>query len=195
MARNVVLVLACCLAAAGCSAKRGMEVPPVDYAELAVAGAKPAVDYDAQVGAPVEGAVLPLPHFQERVEHVLAASGMFSRVRAAKGAEEFHLSFAMAPRPLPQGQVVYGIVCGVTACLVPFWSRETFVLTVDVQKGGKTLKRYEYQEHVEVFAWTPVGIITELANTQASDDVADALLLVFLKDLKRDGLLEPPPGK
>ena len=195
MARNVVLVLACCLAAAGCSAKRGMEVPPVEYAELATAGPRPAVDYDAQVGAPVEGAVLPLPHFQERVEHVLAASGMFSRVRAAKGAEEFHLSLAFAPRPLPQGQVVYGIVCGVTACLVPFSSRETFVLTVDVQKGGETLKRYEYQEHVEVFAWTPVGIITELANTQASDDVADALLLAFLKDLKRDGLLEPPPGK
>ncbi|MCX5673918.1 MAG: hypothetical protein NTX87_02820 [Planctomycetota bacterium] len=195
MARNLVIVLACCLAAAGCSAKRGMEVPPVDYAELATAGPKPAVDYEAQVGGAVEGAVLPLPRFEERVEHVLAASGMFSRVRAAKGAEEFHLSLALAPKPLPEGQVIYGIVSGVTACLVPFWSRETFVLTVDVQKGGKTLKRYEYQEHVEVFAWTPVGIITELANTQATDDVADALLLAFLKDLKRDRLLEPPPGK
>jgi len=195
MVRNLVLVLVCCLAAAGCSAKRGMEVPPVDYAELATAGPKPAVDYEARVGGAVEGAVLPLPHFQQRVEHVLAASGMFSRVRAGKGAEEFHFVFAFAPRPLPEGRVVYGIVCGVTACLVPFWSRETFALAVDVQKGGKTLKRYEYQEHVEVFAWTPVGLVAELTNTQASDDVADALLLAFLKDLKRDGLLEPPPGK
>jgi hypothetical protein len=195
MARNVVLVLACCLAAAGCSAKRGMEVPPVDYAELATAGPKPAVDYEAQVGGATEGAVLPLPHFQERVEHVLAASGMFSRVRAAKGAEEFHFVLAFAPAPLPEGRVVYSVVSGVTACVVPFAGRETFVLTAEVQKGGRTLKRYEYQEHVDVFAWTPVGLIAQLGNTQATDEVADALLLAFLKDLKRDRLLEPPPAK
>lgn len=195
MVRNFVLVLACCLVAAGCSANRGMEVPPVDYAELATAGPKPAVDYEAQVGGAVEGAVLPLPRFQQRVEHVLAASGMFSRISAAKGAEEFHLSLALAPKPLTQGQVIYGIVSGVTACLVPYRGRETFVLAVDVQKGGQTLKRYEYQEHVEVFAWTPVGLVAELTNTRATDEVADALLLAFLKDLKRDRLLEPPPGK
>ena len=168
---------------------------PVNYGDLAPARSKPSVDYDVQTSDRVDGTVLPQPRLRDRVQEVFERSGLFSRVQPGPGAGEYHVAIVFGGLPLEEGQRVYGVISGATACLAPLVNNETYVMVANVTKGDRPVKRYEYRERMEVFAWSPVGMVAELADTKAMDGLVDAMLLSLLRDLQHDGILETATAK
>jgi hypothetical protein len=71
------------------------------------------------------------------------------------------------------------------------YDKNDLILTADVKKDGQVIKQYVYKDHVNFWGKDLLVVIAPIYTPKkAVRETMDAMLLVFLHDLKEDKLLE-----
>ncbi|MBI3848475.1 MAG: hypothetical protein HY292_27905 [Planctomycetes bacterium] len=139
---------------------------------------------------------------RDDVRKVLERSGYFSRVHPGAGTEPYHLKFVFSDatgatqRSFQSVNAVFFIL---SFTMIPMFESGIDALVVDVQSRNRTLRQYHYRESQGGICWTPVGFLAlgiyAIATLNDPPPSIEKILLNFLHDVQRDGLMTgQPPG-
>jgi hypothetical protein len=191
--RSVTLVLPIALLV-GCASFAGHRVPDLPYGQLKPSADKPAIDYDITTqfrGEPHAGF---RNKIQERVNAVFSRSEMFSSMQAGIGSAPYHLSIVYNNEGDLWLAAITGFFSGLTFTVLPGYSKDTLLFTIDVKRGDQVLKQYRYQDSMTT--WIQLFMVFVMANhwpMTVAEETVDNILRNFLHDLDRDGILQGTP--
>jgi hypothetical protein len=180
---------------AGCAAFPGNQLPVIGYDQFQPGGPKPSVDYDMKFFLSYQEDPFGVYYFNKEIVKVFSRSRVFSSFTHGNGAAPRHLSLKLRDETDLALGALGGILSGVTILLIPARITDTLTLQVDVKEGNRVLKHYEYQDFgvtwIELFliVMTPTHSPSAVARR-----IVDNMLVHFLADAQRDGVLTAPPA-
>lgn len=174
----------------GCASFHGGELPEVAYSQIVPPGNKPHVTYDVTYefrGNQDDKALLKI------TQEVFIRSEYFATYVAKDDEGGFHISLAMVNSGDADKAILSGFICGLTLFIIPAYAKDEFTLNAEVKKDGKLVKRYLYRDTMSTWAQLLLIFITPFYwPTNVAEEVWENMVLNFMHDLSRDGILLIP---
>lgn len=131
-----------------------------------------------------------LPVFQGEINSIFAQSNLFSKYNVGNGKSDYHFSIIMRNDGDEDSAAICGIILGLSLGLIPVRSTDNFTLTIDVKKGDKVIKQYQYNNYI--VTWYHLFLLP-LTKTHSPNIVTYQvwvnMLWAFLQDLDQDILI------
>jgi|GEM_PF-6383542 len=208
------LGIACLLATTGCSASfSGGTLPKLTYGQIVSRDLKPSISYDEVfvelgAGSDAETNQRPVPMlsvFHNTIEDVFKRSHLFSEINPENPQAEYNISLLLqrngeydayfsskSATPIQSLSSLYaGFLSVYTLGIIPYHTKIEYLLAVDIKKKDDLLKKYEYKENMYTCVQTPFLLFWSWTNTpnKVQKEIVERMLLVFLSDMEKDGLL------
>ena len=180
---------------AGCAAFPGNQLPVIGDDQIQPGGPKPSVDYDVKFFLSFQEDPSGLYYVNREIVKVFSRSGLFSSFKLGNGTAPRHLSLKLRDETDLALGALGGIFTGVTIGLIPARVTDTLTLQIDVKEGKRVLKHYEYQDFGVTWIELFLIVMTPMHSPSAvARGIVDNMLVHFLVDAQRDGILTAPPA-
>lgn len=183
--RLVLVAAVLAVAAGGCASFAGRQLPERGFEGLSPRGL--AVDYSADwltVGTPNSNASNALSY---SVRRILDESKMFARVTQGDPDVPLRLRFLMKNEGSPGAAAFLGAISGFTLTIIPAYARDDYILSVDVERSGESLKTYEYRDYVST--WIQLFMLAAMSGRDGQavgDQVRSNMIRTFLHEFESD---------
>ena len=200
----VVLSLLLILVQIGCvgvfqAGFEGKQLPARSYGDLTPLQQRPAIDYGVQSFSPWNNPNSEAPRLADHlagqeIERILYESNTFSNVQAGSGTQKTHFDFIIRIETNRGAAYAMAYLSLLTLTVLPSRIRERFIMSVEVKEYGKLVKTYHYQDYMDT--WRQLFLIFVFPfrpTNKVRQQVFENLMLNFLYDLQKDGLLSGEP--
>ena len=190
MAMCSLMGLILCLSLVSCASFPSKDFQKYTYEQIMPGSQKVSIDYDAKFYSLGRENAIGLTTFQSEINKVFQKSNIFSSFSTGMGSGKYHLSLVLRNEGNMGLAAESGFISGLTLLVIPGYAKDEYILTVDVKKGDKILKQYQYEHYMET--WIQLFMIFMTASHSPNKvvrEVIDDMLIRFLHDLVRDKIL------
>jgi hypothetical protein len=182
-----ILCITIALSAAGCASFPGKELPMYTYEQISLPEKKITATFDVKASG--HGLFQKdVSYIEKEVQKILTQSQLYAQLTPNKNDGEHHYSFNFKNTVDNRGiATATWLLSGATLFILPGYTRDNFILSVDVKQGDKVLKTYTYQEHVTT--WGEILLVfASLTHwpPNISQSVIDNMLMNFVHDYSQD---------
>ena len=183
-----LILLFICSSFSGCASFLGHDFPK-SY-QFKPPETKPSIDYDVKYSFTNRENAMVLPVFQKEINKVFTEIHLFSKYNVGNGKSDYHFSIIMRNWGDEDLATICGLITGLSLGIIPTRVTDNFILTIDVKKGDKVIKQYQYNNYI--VTWFHLFLLP-MTKTHSPNimvyQVWDNMLLAFLQDLDQDILL------
>lgn len=191
--RKHSVAFACLLFVAACASYSGKELPEYSFAQIPMREHRPTVEVAARFSAYGRENAAGARFFRTETDRVFSESKVFSDIGAAGAKHRITLRLSVKGDAFRFS--LASIVSGLSLAVIPTYSSEEYVLQAEVSEGKTTLKKYEYRDRVETWVQLFLVVLAPWRRPgETTAKVVDNMLLNFLHDLQRDGILVEKPA-
>lgn len=187
---GLILILICSFTISGCASFPNNEFSKYSFDKIKPLENKVTIDYDLRYSWTERENAKVLYKFQNEVNNVFGKSNLFSKYSAGNGNSDYHFSMIMRNHGNTALSQLYGIISFFSLTLIPVKVRDNFTLSIDVKKGNKILKQYQYKHYMDT--WFQLFLLPMMKSHLPNEvlyQVWDDMLLAFLYDLEQDNIL------
>lgn len=186
--RSIIFLFMLSLLISGCASFINKEPPNYTSEQLQPMPNKSSVDYDIKSFNTFHGyGEIPQELFEQHVDKNFSQSNLFSKFNAGVGGADYHFSFSMDQKRYFFTGIATALISGLTLTILPTYAPVDYALIVDVSKGDKFIKRYEYD--IRVTLWVELFLVVKTASHSiftAPQKALDQMLIAFLHDFRKD---------
>lgn len=157
---------------------------------------KPSIDYDVKYFWTNRENSMVLAGFQKEINKVFAENQLFSKYNAGTGKSDYHFSIIMRDEGDENLATISGIITGLSLGIIPTKATDNYILTIDVKKGDKVIKQYQYNNYM--VTWFHLFLLPMAKSHSPGTmqyQIWDNMLRAFLQDLDQDILVAKSVGK
>lgn len=175
----------------------GKDLPRRSYQEIITQASKPSIDYNASYnftyyspGDELHSKLREL--YLREIEKVFSSTNYFHKFGTGPGLEKYHLSILLEVKGNEFTNLFSVLGFTLSICLIPYYQREDYTLTVAVERDNRVIKKYIYTDHINSYSQLFLGVIlisSKYDPSQVRENIINNMLTNFLYDLSRDKIL------
>ena len=175
----------------------GKDLPSRSYQDIIIQPPKHSIDYNASYnftylspGDTVHSKIREM--YLKEIEKVFSTTNYFQKFGSGPGLENYHLSMLLEVKGNGFTDIFSVVGFAISICLIPYYQREDYTLTVAVEKNNRVIKKYTYTDHInsymQLFLWV-ILISSKYDPSEVREKIINNMLTNFLYDLSRDRIL------